>query len=999
MPRWGHPAEVQPRVQRRGEKVGGDASSLGLSADISMAGRGRSRTDVGGGSIQIQQSETDPEYILFGDSTSSVVLQEDANPVRIPNSKKGPSDSPHHPRIRSPGSDRVRQPRNVHWHNDNLYEEADPVPATQRLRNSLKIPSRKNDDNEASEMDITPDDYADYTDVTELLDRRETQVPPDRVPGTLNRPITRRDHRTGGLQTSSRNARKPDERGHRRQGIAATDEFHAIQLYRVMLANSDAFPDSFKAPQWARKSFKTACVDLGVESQYYKSRYLAESRYAHQIQDIVLQREAQLRGEVKTVAAELLLEHYKLPLSRGPEAIGDTIEELITDSLFVYADHWAVYTTAFFKDRRSDGVVFQRVFAEGKRPLLALIVTSIHCALEQWASGEKRSGIAHKFTAHIWKSIYEEHLENITEFAVAFPNRYRRIMHDLFTNAMCDLALPPKSACSYSLRAASGAISKPDRKRSQYAKSLIARLQDDSLAHDEAHMPHAGVEVATEQAPPEGPELEDQHQHGVYDNEKTVSDVFWGGGAGWQNSEDNSISEDDNHITGLTVRSSSQQDDTSFERALISVQGVDTSTTLRSSADPGCRKIHLHHRFSTSRSLGPESSSPSLAGTLDDMTADRGVLRLPRLSGDPAPEDFALNPISTCVSERPSSQSMPRNQSSNEPIGTLQSTEIKKINFEGTTAANGTIVRSHTDMPTKSPEKKRQPRPRRVGPIPRGTVGDEPAVLSAPIAASAASGKLNIPNASDHDFQPLMASTPAFTRGILPLNASDYAVLDNISQSSPSHYMIEQTSFPRLHHVLEAPTVIEAVVTPKMQSPLLAAHPQSLDDVANRKGSSYTVELVAEPSRNAPSSTEPAPMAPAPIPGTTRAALGQLCKEGAGTGPSADGLVDYRDADRLSERHCSELGVTPDEKNATDLQGEISLPQQQQPCLPSLALIVPAMSMQNRSSEGPNQPNDLDVLVETQRRELPKRIRKKPIRLEPELPRSIRRKRVPTRRA
>ncbi|KZT59223.1 hypothetical protein CALCODRAFT_537054 [Calocera cornea HHB12733] len=222
------------------------------------------------------------------------------------------------------------------------------------------------------------------------------------------------------------------------------------KLFRVLLANSDAFPEGCKGSQWARKAFKAACLDMGMGERYYKGRFLRDSTYSRQIQEIIMQREAQLRGEVKTVAAELLLEHYKLPLSRGQEAIADAIEQFTADSLFVYADHWsvspqkifehpmiqAVYTNAFFKDRRSDGVVFQTVFAEGQPSLLALIVTSIHCALEQWSSGEKRSGTAHKFTAQVWKPIYQDHLDNVTEFARSFPNKYKRIMRGLFTNAI-----------------------------------------------------------------------------------------------------------------------------------------------------------------------------------------------------------------------------------------------------------------------------------------------------------------------------------------------------------------------------------------------------------------------------------------------------------------------------------------------------------------------------------------------------------------------------------
>ncbi|KZT50060.1 hypothetical protein CALCODRAFT_538432, partial [Calocera cornea HHB12733] len=806
---------------------------------------------------RIQPKDTDPEHILFADSTESIDIQDDDLSVSPPKVASDGDGRHSCQPIRARSYDRGRQSRKVHWQNDDLAQRHTSVVATQRSRHGFKAGHNEEDrqeDTGASDRDMT-------FSCSESSDDPDTQGPPAMMVGNSrsHRPIIP-ERRIGSPRLSSK-SRKVDTRVRKGRGTAATDEFRGIQfkvlapetvtnksqstvkgsqrwketsasdkaavfvkgtgkhcrmadlsptskslssrsnkLFRVMLANSDAFPDAFKAPQWARKSFKTACVDLGVKDRYYKSRYLAESHYASQMQDITLQRKAQLRGEVKTVAAELLLEHYKLPLSRGPEAIADTIEQLTADSLFVYQDHWsatpqkifehsmiqAVYTASFFKDRRSDGVIFQRVFAEGKRPLLALIerseqISQIHCALEQWSSGVKRSSIAHKFTSHLWKSIYEEQLENIGEFATAFPNKYKRIMRNLFTNAL----------------AASGAtVTKPHKERSQYVKSLIARLEERNLAHDEAGVSHGNADAAearTEEAIHEVETVVSEERHIVATESEDHSAVFWGAGVGWQDADEIGFADDGGtpptaippdglRLDGVSVdRVGSplfDRSSTSYERHvsvpfnpevetpnlsdssvrhspsagstlppvadLLQSKGPEQadSTATELLSRPWARRVHYlpaleissssgtvlekatqDHLLTSATSPYPASfaTEPSLFPA--DTAAHESGSYKTRISFSHSTEDVASRTNPYCFSKGLSSQLSESFQGSAELVQRPASRGIKKIDFEGTTAPNGTIVRSNTDMAAKSPETKRRPKPRRVGPIPRGIVG------------------------------------------------------------------------------------------------------------------------------------------------------------------------------------------------------------------------------------------------------------------------------------
>ncbi|KZT55146.1 hypothetical protein CALCODRAFT_510291 [Calocera cornea HHB12733] len=968
-----------------------------IKADITVPARRRVETETEDEDVS-QAKETNP------------VIHNDDNTVRRPKKVQQIRGRPDARRIRASrlNSERVQPSRTVHWdvdREDLSQEDAyGTVPAAPCFSQREKIPySRENanTDIDSGEKDVTVDEFSDYMEEglkprqgihvirmevsveVKALQKQMNSIPfralaPEPMKSSSSVKIRDRQKTTAGFGTpvignaSAKHCRMSDLSPTSKSLSARSNK-----LFRVMLSNSDAFPDAFKAPEWARKSFKTACVDLGVEGRYYKSRYLAESRYACQMQDI-------------SASPQKIFEHPMIQ---------------------------AVYTGAFFKDRRSDGVVFQKVFAEGKRPLLALIVTS-------WSSGEKRSGIAHKFTAQIWKPIYEEHLENIGEFAHAFPNKYGRIMRNLFINAM----------------AASGAtVAKPPRERSQYVKSLIVRLQEGNLAHDEVSFPDGPEDGSTHQAHPKNKEPDKNEQKVIDQNDTEDSDTVWARGAGWLASDDASISAADLQATAsCTIPKSSRLDDVSSEsvrsmqppllmvgpdRHVIapSVSKVDreiapnspgrASTSITSTLPPLSDFFHTMDAECSRPTTGgrppppwaqrvnclpsleisplPETATSNLVtedlpaggGVPNDVTADESYFSLSRFSGEAAAEDLVTTSDSRCLSFGYTSADVQRSQHPNEPASLPGTTHIKKIDFEGTTAPNGTIVRSSTDMAVKSPERRRLPRPRRVGPIPRNTVAGKVITPTNDMQNLRASSTWNPLTWPSLNFQPLLASTPAVPRSTMPCNASQDRALENIHETSTSPLAIEEPTQQELDATKAAN---ETGVTPQLQ--FLSTNVNqlsSLDHGSSLTGPSSTAHFTPKHCSSSLTSTNPGSLHEA-----ANTALEEI--------PEARGAM----GTPMHPLHCEGLAPTPDSHGATNSDLRLSDSPGQPPCIGIPSAIPPAMSISSSPSEESNRLNSLDRMLNTQRRELPKRARKEPVRLDPDFrPSTIRRKRAPKRQA
>ncbi|KZT56213.1 hypothetical protein CALCODRAFT_484124 [Calocera cornea HHB12733] len=109
------------------------------------------------------------------------------------------------------------------------------------------------------------------------------------------------------------------------------------------------------------------------------------------MRNIIEQRDSQLRGKIKDCAARLVGQYYKLPVvgtRDDAEATAKEATRLLTGAKFIYVDTHdanpyengcieAVYCDMWFRDVRSEGVRFRKIFEKGPAGALALVVTAV----------------------------------------------------------------------------------------------------------------------------------------------------------------------------------------------------------------------------------------------------------------------------------------------------------------------------------------------------------------------------------------------------------------------------------------------------------------------------------------------------------------------------------------------------------------------------------------------------------------------------------------------
>ncbi|KII90200.1 hypothetical protein PLICRDRAFT_138729 [Plicaturopsis crispa FD-325 SS-3] len=154
-----------------------------------------------------------------------------------------------------------------------------------------------------------------------------------------------------------------------------------------------------------------------------------------------------MRGALKTIARALVETTYGFETSDKPRTIERNrklVLSLKDGSAFVYRkrgettqDHIGLYENKiiqkvvnqmWFKSKHDDGVTFVEYYHPFPAVALALVLTAIECAIDEWASG---SLVKIKFEIDVYRDVYNRHLDAIYDFEEA--SRSQGIMVHLLT--------------------------------------------------------------------------------------------------------------------------------------------------------------------------------------------------------------------------------------------------------------------------------------------------------------------------------------------------------------------------------------------------------------------------------------------------------------------------------------------------------------------------------------------------------------------------------------
>ncbi|KAG0696692.1 hypothetical protein DFH29DRAFT_1082778 [Suillus ampliporus] len=192
----------------------------------------------------------------------------------------------------------------------------------------------------------------------------------------------------------------------------------AISLFRCLIVTKAPFPDSIADETMLGKdAWREACQLKGVN---IKLTPLAIK--------MLLKRTSHVRGELKTKMRSLTRTFFGFRSSESRDIIRqnrDLAEALKDGSSFVFKDWKAktgIYKTELLQDginvmwfanRNDEGIVYNQFFNPMPIKLIALMLTTIECCIDEWMQGVKEDI---RFTAITYGSVYNNHLNSLQRF-------------------------------------------------------------------------------------------------------------------------------------------------------------------------------------------------------------------------------------------------------------------------------------------------------------------------------------------------------------------------------------------------------------------------------------------------------------------------------------------------------------------------------------------------------------------------------------------------------
>ncbi|KII88253.1 hypothetical protein PLICRDRAFT_41411 [Plicaturopsis crispa FD-325 SS-3] len=201
----------------------------------------------------------------------------------------------------------------------------------------------------------------------------------------------------------------------------------AIELYRIDLSVENPFPKKMEELTWAKRAWSTACRD----------HCDVNIRINGDILRLITNRGSHLRGELKTKAKALTPATYGFKdsknlavISRNRQiardlktALGFTYRKLGSGDpnpqerkgLYQHPIIQTLINTVWYKDCGDQGITWPE-YTPFPLPALALTLTAIECAVDEWVSG---SHVTTPFSALRYRPMHSRHVAALHRFGEA----------------------------------------------------------------------------------------------------------------------------------------------------------------------------------------------------------------------------------------------------------------------------------------------------------------------------------------------------------------------------------------------------------------------------------------------------------------------------------------------------------------------------------------------------------------------------------------------------
>ncbi|KAI0674505.1 hypothetical protein C8Q78DRAFT_966790 [Trametes maxima] len=248
----------------------------------------------------------------------------------------------------------------------------------------------------------------------EVIPSRDSRSPSSEADG---------DDRESYVYPQAQRIVEPIQGKHPRQNDFETDAQEVLKLayvyFKAELMSKDAYPDKLTEKTWAIQAWRKAADKLGIELSH-SSELIA----------IIRQYTWNLRGELKIAACNTMRSCYDFKGVAAPAARQHNIDRarfLLASRNFAYKvlgplDEGGLYEAeaiqevidqVFYKSPEDDGVVLDTIYTPFPKRGLALVLTAIQCAIEEWTSGTL---VNVNFSESAFSPSYKLHLQNLDDF-------------------------------------------------------------------------------------------------------------------------------------------------------------------------------------------------------------------------------------------------------------------------------------------------------------------------------------------------------------------------------------------------------------------------------------------------------------------------------------------------------------------------------------------------------------------------------------------------------
>ncbi|KAG1884749.1 hypothetical protein F4604DRAFT_1919257 [Suillus subluteus] len=206
-------------------------------------------------------------------------------------------------------------------------------------------------------------------------------------------------------------------------------------IFRVYIATNNGFPTEDKIAAHSHASFKCACKDL--KRNEILRRFERDAAYATIQVKIVAARPSQIRGELKSKVQSAVVGHYRLhglPKSKLEARIAALLHEhAYRESFFRHLIFTEIFGAQWLRKRGEATGEYAAAFHPVPLPTLALIATTIECALRDYVKGfrEIRRGV-NEFSGESYRGSYDSHLCTLRRQEQKHPQLILKLWQEIF---------------------------------------------------------------------------------------------------------------------------------------------------------------------------------------------------------------------------------------------------------------------------------------------------------------------------------------------------------------------------------------------------------------------------------------------------------------------------------------------------------------------------------------------------------------------------------------